>query len=535
MLAATPLVLLYSQWRGWHLNMQRTAETQERELLSLVSRAASTRFGRDHHFAFIRSVQDFQNRVPLRSYEDLWNLYWKAEFPELKDCTWPGTIPYFALTAGTTTGVTKYIPCSREMLDANFRAAGDILFHHLLNRPISRILGGKAFILGGSTDLREESPGIYSGDLSGIEANDIPWWLRPYTFPPRALALLADWKEKVDRLARLSLEEDIRAISGTPNWLLILFDKLAELRPAREPRLRNFYPELEMVVHGGVDFKPYAKRFTELLEGSRAELREVYPASEAFIAIADRGPDEGLRLIVDNGVFFEFVPAKELSTANPARHWLGNVEPGIEYAVVVSTCAGAWAYILGDTIRFLELDPPRILVTGRTSYVLSAFGEHLIGSEIEGAIAFAAGAINTHVVDYCVAPSFPEGAGRKAAHHYVVECAGCRPQASQLAAFASALDARLCALNADYKQYRAGDYGLQGPTVEAVAPGSFAAWMKSRGKLGGQHKVPRIVNNAELFASLRGFASLTSSVSQRPAAVSQACRPPSGDFGPQKA
>lgn len=221
MLAATPLVLLYSQWRMWQLNMQRPAETQERELLWLVRKAASTRFGRDHHFASIMSVQDFQNRVPIRSYEALWNGYWKTEFPELTDCTWPGTIPYFALTAGTTTGVTKYIPCSREMLDANFRGAGDLLFHHLLHRPTSQILGGKAFILGGSTDLREESPGIYSGDLSGIEANEIPWWLRPYTFPPRALALLTDWKEKVDKLARLSLEEDIRAISGTPNWLLI--------------------------------------------------------------------------------------------------------------------------------------------------------------------------------------------------------------------------------------------------------------------------------------------------------------------------
>jgi hypothetical protein len=390
MLAATSFVRLYAQWRIWQLNMQHPAETQERELLSLVKRAASTRFGRDHHFASIRSVQDFQNRVPVRRYEDSWIAYWKAEFPELKDCTWPGTIPYFALTAGTTTGVTKYIPCSRAMLDANFRAAQDLLFHHLLNRPMSRILGGKAFILGGSTNLKEEGPGIYSGDLSGIEANEIPWWLQPYVFPPRELALLADWKEKIDKLARLSHEEDIRAISGTPNWLLMLFDKLAELRPDMESRLRNYYPQLEMLVHGGVDFKPYARRFAELLEGSRAELREVYPASEAFIAIADRGPGEGLRLIVDNSVFFEFVPAKELNTANPSRHWLGNAEPGIDYAVVVSTCAGAWAYVLGDTVQFLEFDPPRILVTGRTSYVLSAFGEHLIGSQIEDAIAAAA-------------------------------------------------------------------------------------------------------------------------------------------------
>jgi hypothetical protein len=390
MLAETSFVRLYAQWRIWQLNMQHPAETQERELLALVRRAASTRFGRDHHFASIRSVQDFQNRVPVRRYEDSWIAYWKAEFPELKDCTWPGTIPYFALTAGTTTGVTKYIPCSRAMLDANFRAAQDLLFHHLLNRPMSRILGGKAFILGGSTNLKEEGPGIYSGDLSGIEANEIPWWLQPYVFPPRELALLADWKEKIDKLARLSLEEDIRAISGTPNWLLMLFDKLAELRPDMEPRLRNYYPQLEMLVHGGVDFKPYARRFAELLEGSRAELREVYPASEAFIAIADRGPGEGLRLIVDNSVFFEFVPAKELNTANPSRHWLGNAEPGIDHAVVVSTCAGAWAYVLGDTVQFLEFDPPRILVTGRTSYVLSAFGEHLIGSQIEDAIAAAA-------------------------------------------------------------------------------------------------------------------------------------------------
>ena len=509
MLAATPFVLLYAQWRNWQLTIQRPAETQERELLRLVRTAASTRFGRDHHFASIGNVQEFQDRVPIRTYEELWKGYWQAEFPELTDCTWPGTIPYFALTAGTTTGVTKYIPCSRAMLDANFRAAQDVLFHHLRNRPMSRILGGKAFILGGSTDLREEAPGIYSGDLSGIEANEIPWWLRPYTFPPRDLALLTDWKVKVERLAQLSLDEDIRAISGTPNWLLILLDRLAELRPDKERRLQSYYPSLEVLVHGGVDFKPYAKRFTELLEGSRAELREVYPASEAFIAIADRGPGEGLRLLVDNGVFFEFVPVKELGASNPSRHWLGNVEPGIEYAVVLSTCAGAWAYILGDTISFLELDPPRILVTGRTSYVLSAFGEHLIGSEIEAAIARAATAINAHVVDYCVAPSFAESPGQKAVHHYVVEYAGCRPQRSQLAAFASALDARLCTLNADYKQYRAGDYGLQAPTVEAVTPGCFAAWMKSRGKLGGQHKVPRIINDAELFASLRRFAGLS--------------------------
>jgi hypothetical protein len=334
--------------------------------------------------------------------------------------------------------------------------------------------------------------------------------VQPYAFPPREFALLADWKEKIDKVARLSLEESIRAISGTPNWLLILFDKLAELRPSEEPRLRNYYPELDLVVHGGVDFKPYAKRFMELLEGSRAELREVYPASEAFIAIADRGPGEGLRLIVDNGVFFEFVPTQELSATNPTRHWLGNAETSIDYAVVVSTCAGAWAYVLGDTIRFLELDPPRILVTGRTAYVLSAFGEHLINSEIEEAVASAAAVIDANVIDFCVAPSFPERAGHKGRHHYVVEFVGGIPSADQLAAFAAALDARLGELNVDYQQLRKGDYALRAPKIEAIPSGSFAAWMKSRGQLGGQHKVPRIINKAELFRSLRKFTGLAS-------------------------
>ncbi len=507
MLAATPFLWLYSQCRVWQLDMQRPAVLQERELLALLRKAAHTRFGRDHDFASVKTVQDFQNRVPLRRYEDFWNEYWRDGFPTLQDCTWPGTIPYFALTSGTTTGVTKYIPCSHEMLEANFRAARDLLLHHLRNRPFSRILGGKSFMLGGSTDLKEEAPGIYSGDLSGIEANEIPNWLRPYAFPPRELALLSNWEEKIERLARLSLLEDIRAISGTPSWLLAFFDKLAELRPDLEPRIECYYPRLELLVYGGLDFKPYAGRFAELMEGSGADMREVYPASEGFIAIADRGQGEGLRLIIDNGVFFEFVPTEELGSAQPTRHWIGNAVPDIDYALILSTCAGAWAYILGDTVRFLELDPPRIVVTGRTSYLLSAVGEHLIGEEIEEAVSVAAAAIKEHVTDFTVTPVYPESPAQKATHHYVVEFARQIPAADRLSVFASELDARLGALNADYREHRAGDYGLSAPVVEAVAPGTFAAWMRSRGQLGGQHKVPRIIKDPNLFASLKPFLS----------------------------
>ena len=362
-------------------------------------------------------------------------------------------------------------------------------------------------MLGGSTDLREEAPGIYSGDLSGIEANEIPLWGRPYAFPPRELALLSNWEEKIDRIAPLSLKEDIRAISGTPNWLLVLIDKLGELCPEARHRVVDFYPRLELLIHGGMDFKPYAKRFSELLEGSHAELREVYPASEAFIAIADRGQGDGLRLIIDNGVFYEFVPLDELDAASPARHWIATVEPGIDYAIVLSSCAGAWGYILGDTVRFLETDPPRILVTGRTSYMLSAFGEHVIAAETEEAVAVAANAIDAAITDYCVAPVFPESAGSKGGHRYVVEFVEEPPEPRRLAAFRDALDDHLCILNEDYKEHRIDDYGLRAPEVEAITPGTFLGWMKRRGQLGGQHKVPRIINDDALFADLKAFVS----------------------------
>ena len=516
MLAANPFVRLYAHWRLWRLGVRPPSDIQEAELLGLVRNAALTRFGRDHDFGGITCVADFQNRVPLRRYEDFWSDYWQPDFPRLENCTWPGTIPYFALTSGTTTAATKYIPCSREMLRANSRAAHDILFYHLLNRPRSRILGGKGFMLGGSTDLQEEAPGIYSGDLSGIAANEVPWWLRPYAFPPRELALLADWEVKIEKIARLSLKEDIRAISGLPSWLLIFFQKLADLRPDVGPRIANFYPHLELLVHGGINFKPYATRFSKLLEGSRAELREVYAASEAFLAIADRGQGDGLRLIIDNGVFYEFVPTEDLDGSSPTRHWLGTVKPGIDYAVVLSTCAGAWGYVLGDTVRFVEVDPPRILITGRTSYVLSAFGEHLIDAEIEEAVAVAANAIGAAVDDYCVAAVFPEGERVRGGHKYVVEFAEGPPEPKLIGMFRDALDDHLCALNADYKAHRAGGYGLRPPDVNAVGSGTFLAWMRKRGQLGGQHKVPRIVDDADLFASLTDFLSKSETGDEAP-------------------
>ena len=504
MFDATPLLKAYADLRAYLLQIRNPVETQRSVLKRLLRWASATRFGRDHQFSEIADVADFQRRVRLRHYEDFWRDYWQPKFPQLVDCSWPGLIPYFARTSGTTAGVSKYIPCSDEMITANLRAGEDLFVHHVRNRPQSEVLAGKCLLLGGSTDLTEEAPGIRSGDLSGIEAQEIPSWKRPWFFPSLELALIPDWEEKIDKIGRACLTEDIRAISGTPNWLLLFFDKLAQLRPATGG-LAAIFPRLELIIHGGIDFAPYRDRFRRLLEGTRAETREVYFASESSIAVADSGDGDGLRLICDNGTFFEFVPVAELGNAEPTRHWLANIETGVDYAVVVSTCAGAWAYVLGDTVRFIDRDPPRLLITGRTSYRLSTFGEHVIGEQIEQAIRSAANCIRIAVADYCAGVIFPQSqkVGR---HLYIVEFADGTPDAARMDAFAHRLDQALAASNADYRERRAGDFGLQPPQVDAVPPGTFAAWMKGRGRLGGQHKVPRIINDAKLFASLRDFA-----------------------------
>jgi hypothetical protein len=478
---------------------------QEIELRALLAKAARTAFGRDHGFGAVRTVAEFQKRVRLRRYEDFWAEYWQRDFPRVSDSTWPGLMPYFALTSGTSTGTTKYIPCSREMVRSNARAAIDVVVHHLANRPRSRLFGGKSFMLGGSTDLTTLAPGVRAGDLSGIATATMPPWARLWSFPPRELALIADWEEKVARLAPLSLEEDIRALSGTPSWVLIFFDKLAALRPESAGRLVELYPNLELLVHGGVNFAPYRHRFETLLEGGHAELREVYAASEGFVALADRAPEDGLRLIVDNGLFFEFVPVDELTAPEPTRHWLATAELGVDYALVLSNCAGAWSYVLGDTVKLINRTPPRLVITGRTSYMLSAFGEHLDDAEIERAVADAAERIGCSVSDYAVGPVYPEGPGALGRHLYLVEFADRVPEAPALAAFAEALDKALLAENDDYRAHRSGGFGLAAPELRALVPGTFAAWMKERGKLGGQHKVPRIVTDAKLFQAMCEF------------------------------
>lgn len=505
MIDATPLARLYARWRLKTLAAQRADAAQHRTLQRLVRAATGTRFGRDHDFAGIRSVADFQARVPLRHYEAFWREYWEPAFPDIANATWPGRVSYFALTSGTSSGATKYIPCPPAMVRANIRAAADVLVHHLANRPASRLLGGQSFMLGGSTDLTLLGEGVFAGDLSGIATDEVPWWARPRHFPPKDLAFISDWEAKVAALAPASLAADIRSISGTPSWLLVFFDRLHALKPDWPYHLASWYPDLELIVHGGVNFSPYRERFRGLLEGTRAETREVYAASEGFIAAADRGDGDGMRLILDNGIFYEFIPVAELGADRPTRHWIADAETGVEYALALASCAGVYGYLLGDTVRLVSRDPPRLLVTGRSSYLLSAFGEHLIEDEIEDAVSRAAQRIGASINDFAVGALLPPSPGETGRHLYVVEFAA-PVGADATDVFARTLDERLSQRNDDYRAHRHGDFGMAAPQIRIMPPGGFAAWMKRRGKLGGQNKVPRIINDEGLLADLRRSA-----------------------------
>ncbi len=498
MINATPLLRLRAKRRQRELQAQDPRVAQTDQLQRLLHRARGTKFGQAHGFDQIRGPEDYRAQVPLRRYEDFWRDWWQDAFPAIGGITWPDDPRYFALSSGTTSGRTKYIPVSAEMLAANTRAGLDLLSWHVLARPQSRVLGGRSLMLGGSTALEPLAGGAAAGDLSGIAAARLPWWARRFQFPPLEVALEPDWDKKLDAIARLAPGADIRALTGTPSWVLALFDRLAD---HGHGDAKAAFPDLDLVVHGGVAFAPYRARFERWLERSTAELREVYPASEGFIALADADPQAGLRLLVDNGLYFEFVDADRIDDPTAPRLWLGDVQTGVDYALVMTTCAGLWAYVIGDVVRFTSLTPPRVVVAGRVGWSLSTFGEHLIGRELDAAITAAAAAADVEVRDWMVGTHVAD-ANVLGHHVWLVEAPGLG-EPDRLARFARTLDQSLAQANDDYRAHRVDRIGIAPPEVVPLADGAVNAWMRARGKLGGQNKVPRVIADTAEFARIR--------------------------------
>jgi len=507
--AADACFRAYARQRVRQLDCLPVVQAQRETLLRLVRYSQDTRFGREHGFASIRSVADYQARVPLRDYDAFWTQYWQPTFPFLRNVSWPDAIPYLALSSGTTTGSTKYIPVSRQMLASNRRAALTSLAWFQAAHPGTPLFTGRLFFLGGSTDLQavsreqwavgsneRETAAPLAGDLSGIAAREVPAFLRPFTYPSLDVALQHDWEEKLTCLAEQSARLPITLISGVPSWLLVLFDRLKQVTGRRS--IGDVWPTLRVVVHGGTSFEPYRGLFRQVIGNDAVKFLETYPASEGFVAAEDPRY-QLLRLISDHQIFHEFVPVDELGREKPTRHTLADIVLGVQYAVVLTTCAGLWSYVLGDTIAFERRDPPLLRFTGRTRYFLSAFGEHLICEEVERAVSLAAEACGAAVADFHVGPVFPDAAREPGRHRYLVEFV--RPP-SELAAFARELDATLCRINEDYQAHRVGDLTMRAPEVWSVQRGGFADWMRAHGKLGGQHKLPRMDNTGRLTDEL---------------------------------
>lgn len=510
MIDPTPLFRRYARWRTRQIAARDPVASQRATLAALVDRARDTAFGKAHGFATIADdaadpVAAFQDQVPLRRYEDFWEDWFSDRFPVLDDVAWPGRIPHFAVTSGTTSGRTKYIPVTRPMLQSNEQAALEALLWHLVTRPELAPLAGRLLMLGGSTDFEDLGDGITGGDLSALATVHQPPWSRLLTLPEREGALSADWDAKLDHLADLCREHRISGLSGTPSWTLILLDRL---RAAGGIDCGPTLPDLDLLIHGGVAWPPYRRAFSRHIPDLDRRTREVYPASEGFVAVADGEPGAGLRLVLDNGLFFEFVPSAERDAERPTRHWVGTVEPGVDYAVAVSSNAGLWAYLIGDTVRFVERDPPRLLITGRTSWTLSAFGEHLIDEEIEVAVTAAAEAEDLALADFTVGPLFPEPeADRPLGRHLFVveveEAPADGPDHDVLEQrLAEHIDADLCERNDDYRAHRGGGTGMAAPLVRLVPSGSFARWMAGQGRAGGQNKVPRVLADDDRLGAL---------------------------------
>lgn len=466
---------------------------QQNILAENIARAKKTRFGQDHDFENIRSHADYKQRVPIRDYEQM-REYFDAAKAGDEDVLWPGRPAYFAKTSGTTSGA-KYIPITKDSLPNHFGSARDALFCYVAETGHASWIDGKQIFLSGSPEM-ENTNGIPTGRLSGISNHLIPAWLKGSQLPSYPTNCIEDWEEKVEKIVDETLNADLRLISGIPPWVQMYYERL--LARSEKETVLEALPNFEIFVYGGVNFEPY-RASLERLVGKRLPSVEVYPASEGFIAYQDSQTEPGLLLNTSSGIFFEFIPAQEVFNEQPTRLSIGEVELGVNYAIILNTNAGLWGYNIGDTVEFVSLNPYRIKVTGRIKHFISAFGEHVIGKEVEQAMNEVAARHAVEVVEFTVAPQVNPTEGLPY-HEWLVEFA--QPP-KDMDAFAAELDASMVSQNAYYADLIEGKI-LRPLVLSPLPANSFREYMRSQGKLGGQNKVPRLADNRKIADSILG-------------------------------
>jgi hypothetical protein len=456
----------------------------------LIEKAKATDFGQDHNFHKIKSYKDFQSCVPVRDYEEL-RPYVDKMLAGKSSVLWPGKPLYYAKTSGTTSGA-KYIPLTKESMTTHIVAARDALLNYIHETGKADFVDGKQIFLQGSPILNKKEGNII-GRLSGIVAHYVPKYLQKSRMPSWETNCIEDWETKVDAIVAETLPENMTLIAGIPSWVQMYFEKLIELK---DQAVGKTFQNFSLFVYGGVNFEPYRPMFEKLI-GRKVDSIELFPASEGFFAYQDSQDSKGLLLLLNNEIFYEFIKTTEFGETNPKRHTLEDVELGVNYVLILSTSAGLWGYNIGDTVRFVSLEPFRLVVTGRIKHYISAFGEHVIGKEVETAMEQACKDTEVHVKEFTVAPQIDPKKGLPY-HEWLVEFEN-PPQ--KLADFAQKLDQIMQQQNVYYEDLLKGNV-LETLVISQVATGGFQEYMKSIGKLGGQNKVPRLSNDRKIADNL---------------------------------
>ncbi len=473
------------------------AETLQRKVLShLINRAKDTEYGRNHLFGATRDYKDFANNVPINNYEDL-----KKDIDRMRhgesDVLWPGRIQWYAKSSGTTNDKSKFIPVSNEGLQhIHYAGAFDTVALYLRNTPNSRIFDGKSLILGGSHTPNYQLPNSLVGDLSAILIENINPLVNLVRVPSKKTALLNDFEIKRDRIARETVNKNVTNLSGVPSWMLSVLTRVLEI--SGKKTINEVWPNLEAFFHGGVAFTPYRQQYSEIITGDNMHYMETYNASEGFFGLQDDPNDSAMMLMLDYDIFYEFIPLEEIDKEHPVVLPLSAVNTGQNYAMVISTSCGLWRYMIGDTVMFTSKKPYKFIITGRTKHFINAFGEELIVDNAEKGLEYACKETGAEVLEYTAAPVFMDNHAR-CRHQWVIEFA---KEPSNLKLFGELLDKRLQEINSDYEAKRYKDITLQHLEIIKARQNLFNDWLKSKGKLGGQHKVPRLSNNRRFIEEI---------------------------------
>lgn len=469
--------------------MLNPSDTQHQVFNRLIGSAQFTEYGKQYGFEQINSIADFKKAVPINDYDTL-KPYIQRMMNGEQNILWPSEINWFAKSSGTTSDKSKFIPVSKEALDDNhFKAGKDVPALYLKQFPESKLMSGKCLVIGGSHQVNQFNADSFYGDLSAVMIQNMPMMGQILRTPDISIALMDEWEEKINKMARATMQENVTFIAGVPTWTIVLIKKIFEL--AGTDNLYDIWPNLELYLHGGVSFKPYRPQFERLIRSPHMHYLETYNASEGFFAAQDDLSQEGMLLLLNHGIFYEFMPMEEYGKEQPRTLGLKDVETDKNYALVINTNGGLWRYLVGDTIQFTSLEPYRIKVTGRLKHFINAFGEELIVDNSDEAIARACAQTGAVVNDYTAAPVYMTG-DSNGAHEWIIEF---EHLPVDLDVFVIAMDNELRRVNSDYEAKRHKDIALRMPVVHRMPKGGFKSWLKDKGKLGGQHKVPRLSND----------------------------------------